>query len=454
MRFFALVSPVVLFALLMQTLGHAATPPGGAVAAPATNESPSLSCDACKMILLDPGLSNNDPVDKQIAQTQTRAKSGPNPAGQIERLGWLFVEKARVSNDPGFYKLAEQCALCLESLKSNSLDAMLLKGHVLHSLHRFKEAEVLALDLTKSRGLAFDCGLLGDIDYDQGKIPEAVMAYQRMVDLRPDLQSFSRVAQIRWMTGDLPGAVEALVLATHAGSPLNAEPTAWTYSRLALLQLQSGDSPGAKQSASMALRIQGNSAPAWLALGRIQLAAGETNPAVESLRKAADLNHLPESQWLLADALRLAGKTTEAAAVEKELEERGASEDARSFSLYLSTRGHQPEWALKLARRELDTRMDIFTHDALAWALKAHGNLPESCAEISKALAEHTQDARLFFHSAVIYAAAGDQDQAARYSRLAWNFRQMLLPSETDQLDRIAPRQEFGQKYTSGINQN
>jgi cytochrome c-type biogenesis protein CcmH/NrfG len=70
--------------------------------------------------------------------------------------------------------------------------------------------------------------------------------------------------------------------------------------------------------------MQTNSAPAWLALGRIQLASGETNAAVESLRKAAGLNHLPESQWLLADALRLSGTRFRGRAVEKELQQRGA----------------------------------------------------------------------------------------------------------------------------------
>lgn len=406
------------------------------------------------MILLDPGSAETNAVDQQIAQTQARVKSGPNSGPQIERLGWLFVEKARVSNDPGFYKLAEQCALCLESVDSNSLDALLLKGHVLHSLHRFKEAKPLALELIRKRGLAFDFGLLGDVEYDQGNISEAAAAYQRMVNLRPDLQAYSRVAQIRWITGDLSGAVEAMDLAAQAGSPLNAEPTGWTYSRLALLQLQSGDFPAAKRSASVALQMQTNSAPAWLALGRIQLAAGATNAAVESLRKAAALNHLPESQWLLADALGVMGKNTEAADVEKELQERGASEDPRSFSLYLSTRGLHPELALKLARRELDTRLDVFTHDALAWALKANGNLPAARAEMTKALAEGTQDARLFFHSAVINAAAGDNAEAARFSRLAWNSSQMLFPSEREQLGRIAPGDEYSHRPPTNLNQN
>jgi tetratricopeptide (TPR) repeat protein len=423
-------------------------------AAPPAHVTPDLSCDACKVILLDSGSADKSALDAQIAQAQARVKSSPKPEPQIERLGWLFVEKARSSSDPGFYKLAEQCALCLESMHSNSPDALLLKGHVLHSLHHFKEAEPLALDLTRTRGLAFDFGLLGDVEFDQGKVAEAVAAYQRMVNLRPDLQAYSRVAQVRWITGDLPGAVDAMSMAAQAGSPLNAEPTAWTYSRLALLQLQSGDIAAAKHSVAVALQMQSNSAPALLALGRIELAAGETKAAVASLRQAAALNHLPESQWLLADALRLLGKTSEAATLENQLEERGVSEDPRSFSVYLSTRRLHPELSLKLAQNELDSRADVFTHDALAWALQANGHSMEAQAEMTKALAEGTQDARLFLHAAVISAAVGESVESARYARLAASFKQMLFPSELELFARIAPREHFSQQHASNHSPN
>ncbi len=245
-----------------------------------------------------------------------------------------------------------------------------------------------------------------------------------------------------------------MTMAAEAGSPHNAEPTAWTYSRLAMFQLQSGDSSTARRSASHALQIQSNSAPALLALGRIQLSAEETSSAIESLTKAAALNHLPETQWLLADVLRLAIKTDEAATVESELDRRGASEDPRSFSLYLSTRGHHPALALQLAQRELESRSDVFTHDALAWALKANGRLSEARAEMTRALAEGTQDARLFFHAAAINDASGNKDEAARFSRLAWNSKQMLFPSEREQLARLAACQQFSQKETSAPKPN
>jgi tetratricopeptide (TPR) repeat protein len=444
----------VVLALLTPAFGFAASPAGDGPVVPPVIAAPELTSDAGKMILLDPGLSKTNALDEQIAQTQARIKSGANVGAQVERLGWLFVEKARVGNDPGYYKLAEQCALCLQSANTNSFEALLLKGHVLHSLHHFKEAEPLALQLTAKRGLAFDFGLLGDVEYDQGKIAEAAAAYQKMVDLRPELQAYSRVAQLRWITGDLTGAVEAMTLAAGAGSPANAEPTAWTFARLSLFQLEAGDFPSARKSATTALQLQPDSAPALLALGRVQLDCGETNAAIASFAKAADLNHLPEAQWLWADALRAAGDTTKAAEVEKQIEQRGAVEDPRSFSLYLSTRGQQPQLALALAQREFDTRADVFTHDAAAWALQANGRGPEARAEITKALAEGTQNARLFFHAAVINATTGEKEDAKRYSRLAWRFRSMLYPSEIAQLSRIAPPDEFSDQHVSNLNRN
>ena len=67
--------------------------------------------------------------------------------------------------------------------------------------------------------LPFDYGLLGDALMEQGRLAEAVAAYQRMVDLRPDLQSYSRVAHIRWLKGDLDGAIEVARLAARCREP-------------------------------------------------------------------------------------------------------------------------------------------------------------------------------------------------------------------------------------------
>ncbi|HWD18598.1 MAG TPA: tetratricopeptide repeat protein [Verrucomicrobiae bacterium] len=411
--------------------------------------SADLACESCRVILVDSTEGQSNKVDLEIKRTQARIKEARVAEPLVERLGWLYVDKAREANDPGYYKLAEQCALCLETSSSNAPAALLLKGHVWHSLHRFKDAEPIALKLTQTRGMAFDFGLLGDVEFDLGKVREAVDAYQEMVNRRPDLQSYGRIAQVRWITGDVDGAVEAMTLASGAGSPLNAEPTSWALTRLALYQLQLGNVAESRKVVARSLQILPDNAVGHAADGRIELALGDVGGAIQSFQKAADLSHLPEPQWLLADTLRRAGQTNAAAAVENELERRGAVEDPRSYALYLATRGRHPDVALRLAERELTVRGDVFTHDALAWALQANGRLPEAQTEMHKALAEGTQDARLFFHAAAIAQALGQSADAERYTSAALKFKTMLFPSEENQLLQIAARQSSVKKMSA-----
>ena len=60
-------------------------------------------------------------VDQEIIRVQTEIRRGKGLDSSLERLGWLFVAKARESFDAGYYKLAEQCALALNANPSNNL---------------------------------------------------------------------------------------------------------------------------------------------------------------------------------------------------------------------------------------------------------------------------------------------------------------------------------------------
>ncbi|HTH20151.1 MAG TPA: hypothetical protein VL912_08715, partial [Candidatus Udaeobacter sp.] len=155
-------------------------------------------------------------TDKEIFQLQQRVREGRNVELWLDRLGWAFVGKARESFDSGFYKIAEQCALGIEKRNPQSQEAMLLRAHVLQNLHRFKESETLARRLVQERGLSFDYGLLGDALMEQGKLNDAVEAYQQMMNLKPDLRAYARAAHMRWLKGDLEGAIEAMQFAVSA----------------------------------------------------------------------------------------------------------------------------------------------------------------------------------------------------------------------------------------------
>src|SRR5262249_34450106 len=52
--------------------------------------------------------------DAEIAKLQADLRDQRAPARAAEQLGYRFISKARLSNDPGFYTRAEQAAACLE----------------------------------------------------------------------------------------------------------------------------------------------------------------------------------------------------------------------------------------------------------------------------------------------------------------------------------------------------
>ena len=219
---------------------------------------------SCRLVLAP--LPGDKPIDQEIARQQALIQNGSTSA--LERLGWTFVKKARLSFDEGFYKLAEQCAACMEAQGASGPDALLLRAHALQSLHHFAEAESAARELVRLRERPFDYGVLGDALIDQGKLLEGAAAYQKMVDLRPDLQSYARAAHVRWLTGDLDGAIDLMKLATSASSPNDPEAGAWAFTRLALYQLQRGATTQALASCDAALSLQSDYAPATVARGR------------------------------------------------------------------------------------------------------------------------------------------------------------------------------------------
>jgi tetratricopeptide (TPR) repeat protein len=367
--------------------------------------------------------------DPEIATLQQALRERRAPSRAAEQLGYRFIARARLSNDAGFYTLAEQAALCMASADPADPAALLLRGHVLHQMHRFGEAEAIARRLVTLREFVLDYGLLGDALMEQGRLAEAATAYQRMIDLKPFYQSYTRAAHLRWLKGDLDGAIEMMQAAIRAVSPRDPESVAWAYSRLAFYELQRGCLDDASRLIDASLRYVPDYAAALLVRGRIELARRRPLEAVTSLERAARLNPLPEYLWVHADALRSLNRTDEAIEVEKRLAAAG-SDDPRTFALYLATRQENRAQAIALARQELQKRGDIFTLDTLAWALASAGEIREASSLMVRALAEGTRDGRLFLHAAAIAAADGRMAEARRWTGRARALQFTLLPSE------------------------
>jgi tetratricopeptide (TPR) repeat protein len=401
----------------------------GALAAVRSGSSPPAARSEALAIVLAPQ-PGDDVLDRQTRGLQERLSTAtPDPA-LLERLGWTFVAKAQASDDPGYFSIALAAAEAMDAAAAGSPAARLLRGHALLSLHRFAEAEPIARRLAVERGAPSDWALLGDVSMERGRLPKAIQAYQRMVDLRPDAAAYARIAHVRQLTGDLDGALAAIDLASRAASPRNRETFAWVWSKRAAYALQAGRLNDALRAADTALAVHPAASGALGVRGRVLLAQGRAGDAVAALEAAAAKSPLPDVLWTLAEALRESGRPDESAAVETRLVASGEGTDPRGLAVFLASRGLDPARALRLARAELAVRRDVYTWAALAWSEAAAGDLAAARRHSVRALAHGTADARLAYQAAVIAARAGAGDDARRLIAEARRSEAVLLPSE------------------------
>ena len=391
------------------------------------------SIDSCELSLANH--KGESPLDIDIARYQKLSQGTYNSNVYLERLGWAYISKARSSFDPGYFKLAQQTGLCLQHRDPNDLQAQLLLGHVLHQLHLFKQSESIARVLVERRGLWLDFALLGDVLMEQGNLLEAEQAYQVMIDQRPGPQAYLRAAHMRWLRGDLAGSLELMELAVGAIGEKNSENAAWAWVRLADYVRQAKRARLAESYIERALALQPDYPPALFLRGEILMSRGQYKQATKVLSQAVELHPSPLYQWSYLESLSQTGDEKLVAQIEQRLMQQGANLDRRSFALYLASRKQNAPLALALARQELEVRQDVFTLDSMAWALRANGQMTQAWKFVNRALAEGTNDARLFYHAGVIAEETGLSESAVDYYHRALDMNHLLLPSERQDME-------------------
>ncbi|HKP57659.1 MAG TPA: hypothetical protein VJV78_13100 [Polyangiales bacterium] len=411
-------------------------------AQPAQRQAEAASAPADALALVLAAHEGTHAIDERIRRLQQRIPNSRVQAEELERLGWTFIARARELGDPGGYQLALQSALAIEASQPHSHAAALLRGHALQSLHHFAEAEQVARRLVAERGLSFDFGLLGDVLVDRGALDEATQNYQRMMDIRPDSQAYTRAAHVRYLRGDLSAALEAMRVAARAVSPRNRETFAWTWAKLAGYQLQAGDRDSALDSVRRALEIMPDSYHAQRMAAQIFWVKAQPEAAVEALRAAAARSPHPEALWMLSETLERQGLGAQAAEVRAQLTATGAREDPRTYALYLATTGQQLEAAERLARDELGQRADVFSYETLAWVQLARGEVEAALFNARHSLVDGSSDPRLYYHAGMIAQRAGEADLARGWLERARSGADMLLPSQREALAGQNERRE------------
>ncbi|MBI5514902.1 MAG: tetratricopeptide repeat protein [Deltaproteobacteria bacterium] len=363
-------------------------------------------------------------VDLQIRLAQARCTANPGQGRRWLELAQAFIRKARETADPGFYLQAEDAVARALRIDPADLNAVQMQGLIMMQDHRFREVRELAQrSLARNSQAAILHGLLGDAEMEVGHYTQAEESYQRMLDLRPNLPSYSRASWMRWLLGDAEGAIDLARRAVEAGDPRVPEEHAWTMVQLANLYFATGDVQHALENCNAALITFARYPAALATRGLIRRARGDLTGAVEDLAIAVEGNGSTEHLMYLGEAQEAAGRNADAQATYTRLERIGRRSDPRTLALFYANHDREHDAAVSLARRELDNRPDdVYTQDVLAWALYRAGNLPEAARYTDLSRRIHTADARFAYHAGMIALASGQREAAATLLRDALRY--------------------------------
>ena len=360
-----------------------------------------------------------------ILQLQDALRTQPQNVHGLDLLGLAYQQRARETGDPSYYKKSDGVLHRALRLAPHDLLAASGLGSLELSRHRFRSALTLGL---RARSLspttARNYGVIGDALVELGRYREAFAAFDRMAELKPNLDSYARISYARELRGDFGGALAAmrLALTSAIGEP---EATAWTHVQLGKLYWSRGNIAKAAHEYRAALVAFHGYPNALDGLAVAQAARGRVRSALDLAQQAVNAIPLPQYVTDLGDLLHMAGRDR---AARKQYELIGvirrllaANRVRTDLETALFDVDHSVDLrgSLRLARRAELLRPSIDGDDVLAWALARRRHCDEALGWSRKALRLGTQDALKFFHRAAIEACLGNRDLARAWARRA-----------------------------------
>jgi tetratricopeptide (TPR) repeat protein len=388
--------------------------------------------------LADSSSRANASTDTLIQSLQERLQANLDDWQSYSQLGLAYLQKARETGDPSYYQKVEAALDKALAMQPDDYASISAKGALALARHDFagglKWGEK-ARQINPDRTYAY--GVIADAQIELGRYEEAIETLQTMVDLRPDMSSYSRISYIRELHGDVEGAFEMMQLAVDSGTP-NAENTAWVRTQLANLYFNSGNLEEAELEYKLTLQNRPNYVYALAGLGRVRAAQGDTDGAIEYLNQAVTIMPLPEFVITLGDLYQASGQVESAeqqyelvTAIETLHRANGVDMDME-IALFNADHNKNITETLALARKAYANRPSIHAADALAWALYKTGSYEEALAYSEEALKLGTKDSLKLFHAGMIALKLGEINQAREYleEALAINPHFSLLYAE------------------------
>ncbi len=365
------------------------------------------------------------PAEKQIRWARAAIEKDPAQFAPYNKLAMALARRARETGNPTYYEQAEAAVRTSLELSPQNFQGQRVRVWTLLGKHEFAEALEAAEKLNKRvPDDILTYGFLADAHTELGNYDKAEQAAQWMLNMRPgNVPGLTRGAYLRELFGDVEGAIEFMISAFHRTSPIEIEDRAWVLTQLANLYLSTGKLELAETVIQQALELFPGYHYSLAGLGKLRLAQGRFDEAVEALQKRFEAAPHPENLYQVAVALKKAGKVDQERAAFAKFETLGRKEMNgpdncnRELVFYYADHAGNPEEALRIARMEIERRQDVFTLDAYAWALYVNGHYEEARKQIDRALAVGIRNAKMLYHAGSIAAKLDDPANAEDFWR-------------------------------------
>jgi len=361
-------------------------------------------------------------VDKLIAKIQADPGDKRSPLA----LANAYIMEARISGNIGYYdKAAVKTIDRLLEKDPGNYEALMLKSLVQLSQHHFAEGLATAKQsLSIDSNSAFIYGLLVDANVEMGNYDDAVDAADKMVSRRPDLRSYSRIAYLRELYGDYPGAVSAMKLAVAAGIPAE-ESTEWCRVQLGKLYENMGAVDNASFQYYLSLAARPGYAYALAGLGRIASHQKKYDSAVYYFEQAAKFNTDLGIKENLATAYLKAGQAEKAKALNKIvfdemnrsakilIDDPNAGHYSDKEQAYVFLQNNDYDKALEHALAEYKRRpKNIEVNETMAWVYYKRNEMDKALSYLDAALITQSMNPVLLCTAGLIYARTGYKEKA------------------------------------------
>ena len=350
--------------------------------------------------------------DAAIARAQDAVHRQPRPDAYLA-LATAFIQRQRHARDPRFLVYAEDALAAARELGGGDQPGVAVAAiYLLTEQHRFAEARDAARRLAAAHPDDADGHLLlGDALLELGDYDGAADAYQRAIDRHPDLRTYERGAHVRWLDGDVDGALELIQLALESASARDPEPAAWCHVALGTMMWQRGDLAAAAASAARALALVPDYPAARLLDARVRFGKGDLAGALQSLGAIPERLRTIEELSLESDLLDGLGRSAEAARIAAAIAVRGKN-DPREAARYWARRGVESARAVELASAVARARPTVEALAVEALALARAGRPWEARASLARAGRLGTRDPRLPLYAALVEVSAGKPVEA------------------------------------------